>query len=95
MDQAPVFTSPASETGTVDASFHFKIKTSAYPVATVSETGSLPGGLIFKAKGGGKAVISGTPAPGSQGTYDITLDASNGIGNGASQSLTVTVDPRP
>ena len=95
VDQTPVFTSPASETGTVDASFHFKIKTSAYPVATVSETGSLPGGLIFKAKGGGKAVISGTPAPGSQGTYDITLDASNGIGNGTSQSLTVTVNPRP
>ena len=95
VDQAPVFTSPASVTGTVDASFKFKIKTSAYPVATVTETGSLPGGLIFKAKKNGTAVISGTPAPGSQGTYDITLDASNGIGNGASQSLTVTVDPRP
>ncbi len=93
VDQAPVFTSPASETATVGASFHFKIKTSAYPVATVSETGALPGGLTFKAKKDGTAIISGTPASGSQGTYTISLAATNGIGTGGSQSLTVTVDP--
>lgn len=94
VDQAPIFTSPAAKTATVGTAFTFKVKTSANPAATVSESGALPGGLTFTAKGKGKAVIAGTPAKGSQGTYDITLNASNGIGAGASQSVTLTVDPK-
>jgi hypothetical protein len=94
VDQAPIFTSPAAKTATVGTAFTFKVKTSANPAATVTESGALPGGLTFTAKGKGKAVIAGTPAKGSQGTYGITLNASNGIGAGASQSVTLTVDPK-
>ncbi len=91
VDQAPVFTSPVTATATMGTAFTFKVKTSAYPAAAVSESGALPAGLTFKAKAGGKATISGTPAKGSQGTYAITLGASNGIGTDASQSFTLTV----
>jgi large repetitive protein len=91
VDQAPAITSASSATAKVGTSFTFKVKTSGYPAATLSETGALPGGLTFKPKAGGKAVITGTPATGSQGTYNITLNASNGVGSGASQSFTLTV----
>jgi large repetitive protein len=92
VDQASAFTSTSSATGKVGTSFRFTVKTSGYPAAALSESGPLPGGLSFKAKKGGKAVIAGTPASGTQGTYDITLNATNGVGSGASQSFTLTVD---
>jgi hypothetical protein len=93
VDQAPSITSAASSAATVGTSFTFKVKTSGYPAATVSESGALPGGLTFKPKIGGKAVITGIPASGSQGTYHITLNASNGIGSAASQAFALTVNP--
>lgn len=93
VDQAPAFSSGASSTATVGSAFKFKVKTSGYPAATVSESGTLPAGLTFKAKSGGKAVISGTPAAGSQGNYYITFGATNGVGNKASQFFTLTVNP--
>jgi large repetitive protein len=93
VDQAPSITSAASKTVTVGKSFKFTVKTSGYPAATLSESGALPGGVTFKRKSGGKALISGTPASGSQGTYDITINASNSVGPGASQSFTLTVAP--
>jgi hypothetical protein len=93
VDQAPTFTSAAAKTATVGVSFTFRVKASGYPAATLTESGALPGGMTFKPKAGGKAVISGIPASGSQGSYDLTFNASNGIGTGASQSFTLTVDP--
>ncbi len=93
VDQAPAFTSASAVTATTGTSFKFKVKTSGYPAATLSESGPLPSGVTFKPKKGGKAVITGTPASGSQGTYEITLNASNGVASGASQTFTLTVDP--
>jgi hypothetical protein len=93
VDQAPAITSASSATATVGTAFKFKVKSSGYPAATLSESGTLPQGLTFKPKTGGKAVITGTPASGSQGTYHVTLNASNGIGSPASQPFTLTVDP--
>ncbi len=40
VDQAPVFTSPASATATIGTVFSFKVKTSGFPAATLSENGA-------------------------------------------------------
>jgi hypothetical protein len=91
VDQAPVITSAASAHASVGTAFSFKVKTTGFPTATVSESGALPAGLIFTANSNGTATISGTPAPGSDGTYDITINASNGVGSPAAQLLVLTV----
>ena len=49
------------------------------PTATLSETGGLPGGVTFTDNGDGTATLAGTPATGSNGTYPLTITASNGV----------------
>jgi len=62
------------------------------PDASLSETGTLPGGVTFTDNGGGTATLAGTPASGSAGSYPLTLAATNGVLPAASQSFTLTVD---
>ena len=59
------------------------------PVPTLGESGTLPAGVTFNASTG---VLSGTPAAGSGGTYNLTFTASNGVGSPATQSFTLTVN---
>ena len=91
VDQAPAITSASSAHATVGAAFLFKVKSTGFPAPTLSELGSLPAGVTFTAKSNGTATIAGTPAPGSDGTYDITVAASNGVGSQAAQLLVLTV----
>ncbi len=95
IDQPSAFTSAASASATVGSALSFKVTTSGYPVATVSESGALPTGVTFSAKSNGTATIAGTPAAGTGGTYDVTLGASNGIGSPASQSFVLSVAQGP
>jgi Putative Ig domain/KAP family P-loop domain len=61
------------------------------PPPTVSlSQGQLPRGLSMNPSTG---VISGTPVPGTVGTYAITLTARNGVGQDATLSLALTVIP--
>jgi hypothetical protein len=93
----PTFSNTASTaTFTVGKSSSFAIATSpGLPfTTTVTEQGTLPAGLQFKQGPGGKATISGTPKPGSGGTYMITLVASNGDSQ-TTQTETLTVDEAP
>ena len=49
------------------------------PTAHLTESGAaLPSAITFKDNGDGTATLSGTPAPGTTGTYAITVTASNG-----------------
>jgi Big-like domain-containing protein/putative Ig domain-containing protein len=91
VDQPPVITSATSAGATVGTAFSFKVKSTGFPVPTLSESGSLPAGLTFTPNSNGTATIAGTPAPGSDGTYDITIDASNGVGSPAAQLFVLTV----
>jgi large repetitive protein len=91
VDQAPAITSGSSAHATVGAAFLFKVKSTGFPAPALSELGSLPAGVTFTAKSNGIATIAGTPAPGSDGTYDITVAASNGVGSQAAQLLVLTV----
>ncbi len=91
VDQAPAITSAASAHATIGAAFSFKVKSTGFPAPVLSESGSLPAGVIFTAKSNGTATIAGTPAAGSDGTYDITITAQNGVGSPAAQLFVLTV----
>jgi hypothetical protein len=89
VDQPPLITSTNSTTFTVGQKGSFSITTAGYPVATLSESGTLPKGITFTAGTGGTASLSGTPT--AAGTYTFTLTASNGVLPGSVQLFTLTV----
>ena len=61
------------------------------PKSTLSFTGALPAGVTFAANNNGTATLSGNPAAGSEGVYQITLMAQNGTLPNATQLFTLTV----
>src|SRR5206468_2299566 len=71
----------------------FSVQTTGSPVATISESGTLPPGVSFTDNGDGTATLAGTPAPGAAGSYPLTITAANGVGPGATQSFALTVNP--
>jgi hypothetical protein len=54
-------------------------------------TGRLPMGLEFSDLGGGSAIIQGTPATGSNGTYSAQVTATSGNDTPAVQTITINV----
>ena len=69
----------------------FIVHSTAAPTAALSESGALPTGVSFSDNGNGTAAISGTPGPGTAGSYPITIAAGNGVDPAASQTFTVRV----
>jgi uncharacterized repeat protein (TIGR03803 family) len=92
VDRAPAITSPNHATFTVGTNGSFTVTATGFPPPNFSESGALPNGVTLNASSG---VLSGTPAPGTGGTYPITFTASNGIGTPATQTFTLTVDQAP
>jgi len=90
-DAAPSFSSGASTSFVAGVHEVFDVSTMGVPLAKLSEVGSLPNGVTFVDNGNGSAVLSGTPAPGTAGTYPITITATNGIAPDATQTFTLTV----
>jgi hypothetical protein len=92
---APAITSAASTTFVQGSDGTFTVTSTGNPTAALSESGTLPSGVSFVNNGNGTGTLSGTPAPGTGGTYPVTLTASNGVSPAANQSFTVTVDAPP
>ena len=92
---APTITSGNSATFTEGSAGSFTVTTTGNPTASLSETGPLPGGVTFTDNGNGTGTLAGTPTVGSNGTYPITIGASNGTSPNASQSFTLTVHAAP
>jgi hypothetical protein len=88
VDQVPAITSASTATFTVGAAGSFTVAATGYPAPTFSETGALPGGVTLNTTTG---ALSGTPAAGSGGVYNITITASNGVLPNATQSFTLSV----
>jgi hypothetical protein len=88
--QAPSITSASSTTFTVGTAGTFTVMASGSPAPGFSETGALPSGVTFNTSTG---VLSGTAASGSNGSYPLTITASNGVNPNAQQSFTLTVNP--
>jgi hypothetical protein len=97
VDQPPAFTSATSTAFTVGQAGSFVIATSpGLPATTtLSESGALPTGVTFVDNGNGTATLSGTPVPGTGGTYALTLTASNAAVSQATQTFTLEVDRAP
>lgn len=92
---APAFTSAASAAFAAGQPGSFTVTTSGAPTAALTVTGTLPAGLSFRDDGNGTAIVAGTPATGSAGTYTVQLAAANGLEPNGAQTLTVTVAPVP
>ncbi len=90
---APVITSAGAATFAAGNAGKFTVTTSGFPAAALSATSSpaLPSGVTFTDNGDGTATLAGPPPAGSQGTYLLTIKASNSAGT-ASQSFTLTVN---
>jgi hypothetical protein len=90
---APTITSGGATTFAAGHAGTFTVTTTGNPTAALSATSSpaLPSGVSFSDNGDGTATLSGTPPAGSQGTYMLTITASNSAGT-ASQTFMLTVN---
>jgi hypothetical protein len=91
VDQAPAITSSSSVKFGAGAYASFLATTTGFPKSALNDSGLLPSGVTLTDNGNGTATLAGTPATGSEGTYVITLTASNGVGLPAVQSFTLRV----
>ena len=91
VDAVPDITSAGSVTFTAGTAGSFTVTTTGYPAATLTEAGALPSGVAFASNGDGGAILSGTPAAGSEGTYPVTISAANSAGAANTQSFVLTV----
>jgi hypothetical protein len=89
----PVITSASGTTFAVGTAGTFSVTTTGNPNAALSATSSpvLPSGVTFTPNSNGTATLSGTPPAGSQGTYTLTIKATNSGGT-ATQSFVLTVN---
>ena len=94
VEQAPIITSVTEATFPIGKPGSFRVTTAGYPVAGLSETGSLPDGLTFIDNGDGTATISGTPASDAL-AGDVTITASNGVAPDSTQHLLLNVNHAP
>ena len=92
---APAITSASGTTFTIGTQGSFTVTTTGSPTPSISESGTLPGGVSFVDNGNGTATLSGTPITGSAASYPITITATNGVSPDATQSFTLTVNPAP
>jgi hypothetical protein len=95
VNQAPAIGSATAATFATGSNGSFTVTSSGYPTPSLIETGGLPSGVSFVDNGDGTATLSGTPAAGSAGVYDVTITAANGLGSGSSQPFTLTVNGSP
>ncbi len=92
VDQAPIITSANSTTFQVGLHGSFQVTATGFPTSiTFSTTGPLPNGVTLSSSG----LLSGTPAVGTQGIYNFTIVASNGIPPNGTQAFTLMVDLAP
>ncbi len=91
--EAPTFTNAAQATFTVGSPGTFNFTATGYPTQVSFKVigGALPSGVGLGVTG----VLSGTPAPGTGGTYSVTIQASNGASTGTRQNFSLTVDEAP
>ena len=95
VNAAPAITSDSTTTFTEGVAGSFTVVSNGSPNASLSETGALPSGVTFIDNGDGTATLAGTPAAGSQGTYPITINATNGVSPDATQDFALVVDGPP
>ncbi|MCU1589917.1 MAG: hypothetical protein JWP11_1173 [Frankiales bacterium] len=96
VNELRTITSADHATFTVGTAGSFAMTTAGgHPTATtLTETGSLPAGVTFTDNGDGTGTLAGTPSAGTDGSYPVTLRATNIPGN-VDQAFTLTVNAPP
>jgi len=87
---APTITSADTTTFRAGEAASFQVTATGYPTPTVTEVGVLPTGVTLSSS----ALLSGTTATGTAGTYGIVVTASNtfgGVDPSITQAFTLTV----
>jgi Bacterial Ig-like domain (group 3)/Beta-propeller repeat/Putative Ig domain len=95
VNQPPSIISGNIATFTEGAPGSFTVTVAGFPIPAISESPALPAGLTLVDNGDGTASLSGTPATGTQGSYAITIAATNGVSPDASQSFTLNINLGP
>ena len=92
VNAAPTFTSPRTVTCHPGRSCSFTVRSAGFPAATISESGTLPRGLTFRAGQRGTGVLSGTARRADSGkTFRIAFRAANGVGQPVVQHFTLRI----
>jgi hypothetical protein len=92
VNQPPVITLTSPETMVVGEPALVVAISQGYPTPLIAiSTGTLPAGLTASDGTDGVLIISGTPEPGSQGKYRLTVSATSTSGT-ASKNLVVVVE---
>jgi|ERR1022692_789088 hypothetical protein len=83
VDQKPQFDQASHKNivDTIGLGDFTPIRTTGFPPATITESGQLPSGFIFRSLPNGKAAISGRPALDAYGLYSISLTAQSVAGS--------------
>ncbi len=89
MLQLPAITSPNNATFQLGVQGQFTVTATGYPLPSLTESGSLPGGVGFVDNGNGTGTLSGKPT--TSGTFNIVFTATNTAGN-AMQNFVLTVN---
>ncbi len=79
----------SAATATVGRGLRVLATTGGVPAPTLTESGKLPVGIVYKSRTGG-GELRGVAAPGSEGTYTVTFTATNSAGR-ATAKVTLTV----
>jgi hypothetical protein len=95
VNQAPAITSADSASAPVGSALDFEVTTSGFPAPALFESGPLPTGVSFTDNGNGTATLAGTPGSGTDGSYPITLTATNEVSPPGTQSFTLVVGTQP
>lgn len=85
------FTSRANTAFTVGTPATFPVTTNNAPPPALTVSGTLPNGITFVDNGNGYGTLAGTPAAGSDGVYNFTFTAANGVFPNTVQNFTLTV----
>jgi hypothetical protein len=86
----PAFTSANSAAFQLGVAGTFTVRATGAPAPTLSETGTLPGGVTFTSATG---ALAGTPT--ATGTFPLQFTAGNGVLPDAIQNFTLTVNSGP
>ena len=86
----PVFTTANSAVFQLGVAGTFTVRATGAPEPTLSESGTLPGGVTFMTATG---VLAGTPD--ATGTFPLQFTASNGVAPDAIQNFMLTVNSGP
>jgi streptogramin lyase len=90
----PAITSASSTTFTEGTLGSFAVALDDLLTSSITCVGNLPAGVTFvPSPNGGGGQLSGTPLPGSAGTYPLTFVGMDSSSQSTSQSFTLTVAP--